>query len=105
MRAILQPQKLLPSHVFRHIYLNARHQYLTSVKEHASFLITGLIIIEMALNIQGHLGYELMQNILYHQYDVVAAIILAIFLAVKGTEVLVDAWVHHASLRYENRTT
>jgi len=101
-RAILQPKGLLPSHVFQHIYLNTRYQYLPSLKEHASFLITGLIIIEMALNIQGHLGYELMQSILYTRYDVVVTIILGIFLLVKATEVTVDAWFHRESRKYEN---
>ncbi len=75
--------------------MNARYQFLTTLKEHASFLITGLIIIEMALNIQGHLGYELMQNILYKQYDVVLSIILGMFLLVKSTEIVVDSWFHH----------
>jgi len=92
-----------PAHVFRHIYLNARHQYIPALKEHASFLITGLVIIEMALNIQGHLGYELMQRILYRQYDVAAAVILGIFLVVKATEIVVDMWFHRESRKYENR--
>ena len=101
--AVLRPKSLFPSHVFRHIYMNARYQYLPSLKEHASFLITGLIIIEMALNIQGQLGYELLQNILYRQYDVAMAIIVGIFLIVKTTEIVVDVWVHHESGKYENR--
>jgi ABC-type dipeptide/oligopeptide/nickel transport system permease component len=97
------PQHSFSSHVFHHIYLNARYQYLPALKEHASFLITGLIIIEMALNIQGHLCYELLQNVLFRQYDVVVAIILGIFLVVKTTEIIVDAWHHHEVKRYENR--
>ncbi len=101
-RAVLQPATMFPSHVFRHIYMNARHQYLPALKEHASFLISGLIIIEMALNIQGHLGYELLQNILYHRYDVVLAILMGIFLIVKATEILVDVWTHTEARRYEN---
>ena len=102
-RAVVRPKSLVPSHVFRHIYLNARYQYLPSLKEHASFLITGLIIIEMALNIQGHLGYELLQNILSGQYDVVLCIILGFFLIVKATEIVVDLWFHHESRKYENK--
>jgi hypothetical protein len=103
-RAVLQPKSLFPSHVFRHIYLNARFQHLLSLKEQASFLITGLIIIEMALNIQGHLGYELLQNILYKQYDVVAAIVVGIFLIVKISEISVDIWFYRESRKYENTT-
>ena len=101
-RAILQPAKMFPWHVFRHIYMNARHQYLPALKEHASFLISGLIIIEMALNIQGHLGYELLQNILYRRYEIVMAILLAVFLVVKATEILVDVWTYNEARRYEN---
>ena len=102
-RAVLSPKSLFPLHVFRHIYVNARYQYLPSLKEHASFLITGLIIIEMALNIQDHLGYELMQNILYKQYDVAAAVVVGIFLIVKATEIVADVWFHHESGKYENK--
>lgn len=102
-KSVLLPKSLFPSHVFRHVYLNARYQYLPSLKEHASFLITGLIIIEMALNIQGHLGYELMQNILYKKYDVALTIVVGIFLVVKATEIAVDVWFHHESGKYENK--
>ncbi len=102
LQAVLRSRHLFPSHVFRHVYLNARFQYLPSLKEQASFLITGLIIIEMALNVQGHLGYELLQSILYKQYDVVAAIIAGIFLIVKATEIIVDLWCHRESQKYEN---
>jgi hypothetical protein len=102
-RAVLSPGKILPSHVFRHVFLNAHHQYLPSLKEHASFLITGLIIIEMALNIQGHLGYELLQNILYRRYDVAATIIVGIFVIVKVTDIVIDAWVLRETHKYENK--
>jgi hypothetical protein len=101
--SVLRPKSLMTSHVFRHIYLNARFQFLTTLKEHSSFLVTGLIIIEMALNIQGHLGYELMQNVLYRQYDVAVSIILAVFVLVKVTEIAVDGWFLVESRKYENR--
>lgn len=102
--AIVHPGGLPPSHVFRHIYLNARYQFLITLKEHASFIITGLIIIEMALNIQGHLGYEMLQNILYRHYDVVASIVLGVFLIVKATELWADVWFHRETQRYENKS-
>ncbi len=102
-RAVLRPGSLLPSHVLHHIYLNARSQSLPTLKEHASFLVTGLVIIEMALNIQGHLCYELMQNILYREYDVALAIVLGIFLLMKATEITVDLYCHREARRYENR--
>jgi hypothetical protein len=103
-RSILSFRRHFPGHVLQHIYLNARHQYFPTLKEQASFLITGLIIIEMALNIQGHLCYELLQNILYRQYDVVLTILFGIFLLVKVTDILVDVRHHREGLRYENRS-
>lgn len=101
--SVLRPRNHFSSHVFSHVYMNAHHQFITTLKEHASFLVTGLIIIEMALNIQGRLGYELLQNVLYRQYDVVITIILGIFLMIKATEILVDSWFHRESLKYENK--
>ena len=99
---VLNFRKRFPGHVFQHIFINARYQYLATIKEQASFLITGLVIIEMALNIQGHLCYELMQNILYRQYDIVLTIILGIFLVVKGTELASDYWQYLEARRYDN---
>ena len=97
--------KRFPSHVLDHIFLNARFQYLPTLKEQGSFLITGLIIIEMALNIQGHLGYELLQRVLYMEYDIVLAITFGIFLIVKATSILVDwRWIRESN-RYENVRT
>lgn len=102
-RALFRPALAFPSHVFQHIYMNAAYQYIPAMKEQAAFLITGLVIIEMALNIQGHLCYELLQTILYRDYEVVALIILAIFVVVKATDIVVDSWWVHASNRYRNK--
>jgi len=102
-RKIFRLRKIFPGHVFQHIFLNARYQYLSTIKEQASFLITGLIIIEMALNIHGHLCYEMLQNILYKQFDVVLTIILGIFWVVKATEMAVDYWMQVETRRYENQ--
>ncbi len=99
--SLLRLPRRFPGHVLEHLYRNARHQYLSTLKEQASFLITGLIIIEMALNIQGHLCYALLQNILYRKYDVALTIIFLIFLLVKATEMLVDLKSHREGLRYE----
>jgi hypothetical protein len=44
-RSLLLLPRRFPGHVFQHVYLNARYQYLPTLKEKASFLITGLIII------------------------------------------------------------
>ncbi len=85
--------KEFPGHILGHIFANVRLQYLSTLKEQASFLITGLIIIEMALNIQGHLCYELMQNILYNNLAVVLLIVFGIFLIVKLTEMVIDGFI------------
>jgi hypothetical protein len=102
-RNIFRLRKSFPGHVFQHIFLNARFQYLSTIKEQASFLITGLVIIEMALNIHGHLCYEMLQNILYRQFDIVLAIILGIFWVVKATEIAADYWLQTETRKYDNQ--
>jgi len=54
----------------------------------------------MALNIQGHFCYELLQQILYRQYDIAAFIIFGIFLTVKVTEIAIDVWEHKEKRKY-----
>jgi hypothetical protein len=103
VRSILRWKKNFPEHVLQPVYRNARYQYIPTMKQYASFLITGLIIIEMALNIQGHLCYELLQDILYYRYEMALVIMFGIFLVVKGTEILVDYWFAYESAKYENR--
>lgn len=93
LSSIFRLNKKFPGHIFDQIYENVRFQYLNTLKEQASFLITGLIIIEMALNIQGHLCYELMQNILYKNLSVVLMILFGIFLIVKMTQIVIDTIV------------
>ncbi len=100
---IVHPIKRFHGHVFGHIFKNAQVQYLQTIKEQASFLITGLIIIEMALNIHGHLSYELLQQILYKNYEVVILIVLGIFYVVKLTEIGTDYLAHRVALAFENR--
>lgn len=100
--AIFHPIKRFEGHVFGHIFKNAHYQYFSTIKEQASFLITGLIIIEMALNIHGHLSYEMLRQILYQNYDIVIVIILGIFYMVKLTEIIIDFIMHREASKYEN---
>lgn len=100
LKALVRIIHGLRCHVFQHIFVNARFQFIPALKEHASFLVTGLIIIEMALNIQGHLCYELLQKILYRQYDSALAIIFGIFLIIKATEIAIDIWEHREKMNY-----
>ena len=99
---IIKLRKSFPGHVFQHIFINARYQYFATLKEQAAFLITGLVIIEMALNIQGHLCYELLQNLLYKNYDLVFTILAGIFLLVKSTEAGVDWLIYREELKYDS---
>jgi len=87
-------------HVLSHIFENAHFQFVPTLKEHASFLVTGLIIIEMALNIQGHLCYELLQLILYREFEAALVIVFGIFVLVKATEIAVDVWTEREKQRY-----
>jgi len=57
----------------------------------------------MALNIHGHLCYEMLRQMLYENNDIVIAIVLAIFLTVKLTEVATDVMVHREAGKYANR--
>ncbi len=102
-RAIIRPVKHFRGHVFGHIFQNARRQYLAAIKEQASFLITGLIIIEMALNIHGYLSYELLRQILYGNAGVVVLIILVIFFTVKLTEITTDLLIYRDNKRYADK--
>lgn len=101
--SIITPLKKYRGHVFDHIFRNARFQYLSTLKEQASFLVTGLIIIEMALNIHGHLNYEMLRQLLYKNYSIVIVIILCIFYTVKMTEIVTDFLIHREAMRYENK--
>ncbi|MBD3225848.1 MAG: hypothetical protein GF313_14060 [Caldithrix sp.] len=101
-RQIVALRKRFRGHVFDTIYQNAHFQYLTTIKEQASFLVTGLIIIEMALNVHGHLTYEMLQQLLYKNYAIVLLIFLGIFYLIKGTEIYVDWLNYRESRRYEN---
>jgi hypothetical protein len=98
----LKPRKRFDGHVFDHIFRNARFQYLSTIKEQASFLITGMIITEMALNLHGYFNYELLRQMLYGNVDIVIVMLLLIFYTVKATEIGTDYIVHKEGLRYEN---
>ncbi len=89
-RQIFALRKSFPAHVFGHIFMNARFQYIESIKEQAAFLISSLIIIEMALNIHGHFSYELLQQLLYKNYHYVLLMALGFFILIKATDILAE---------------
>jgi hypothetical protein len=102
-REIFRFRKSFQNHVFDHIYENARYQFYASVKEQASFLITGLVIIEMALNIHEHLCYTLLQTILYQQYHSTLIIVFALFFLVKMTEMIIDRRMIRLARYFDNQ--
>jgi hypothetical protein len=102
LKALLSPRKRFSGHVFDHIFRNARFQYLSTIKEQASFLITGMIITEMALNLHGYFSYELLRQMLYGNIDIVIVMLLGIFYTVKATEIGTDYIVYKEEKRYEN---
>jgi hypothetical protein len=103
LKDLFSPLKKFKGHVFSHIFKNAQHQYLSTLKEQAVFIITGLIIIEMALNIHGYLNYEMLKQLLHKNYSIVVVIIMLIFFTVKLTEIFTDLLVHRAAARYGNK--
>jgi hypothetical protein len=103
LKSLIHPFKKFKGHLFEHIFRNAHFQYLSTIKEQASFLITGLVIIEMALNIQGHFNYELLRQLLFQNYAIVLVIVAMIFYTVKLTEIITDYLIHREIQRYENR--
>jgi len=102
LKSLLKPVKDFKGHLFDPIYRNARYQYLSSIREQAAYVITGLIIIEMALNIHGHLSYEMLRQLLYKNYSVVVMIVLCIFYTVKFTEVAADYLTWRENRKYAN---
>lgn len=89
-------------HVLKHVAANADYAYGSTFKEQASFVITGLVIIEMALNMQGRLCYEMLQQMLYRNYSIVFAIMMGLFLLVKATEIAVDVWMYRLERKFDN---
>ncbi len=89
-KQLLRWKKQFPGHVLGVIYENAHYQYTQTLKEQAAYLISSLIITEMALNVQGHLSYSMLQYLYYGDYAPVALIVLCLFWLVKLTELVVD---------------
>ena len=64
--------------------------------------MTSLIIVQMALNIQGSLCYELMKNLNDMKLDAVLLLSFLIFLTIKMIEFFVDVFTHYQVRNYEN---
>jgi len=102
LKSLCRPIKRFDGHVFDHIFRNARFQYLSTIKEQASFLITGMIITEMALNLHGYLSYEMLRQMLYGNIDIVIVLLLLIYYSVKLTDIFTDFVIARETRKYEN---
>lgn len=102
VHVMLWPMSKGKRDVFHQVYANARLQCIPAIKRHASFMITGLIIVEMALNVQGQLCYTLMQSVLFGDTTRAVAIVVGIYALVKATELIVDVWQERQLSRYRN---
>lgn len=89
-KALFSWRKQFRGHEFQQIFENAADQYRQTIREQASFAISGLVIIEMALNIHGQFNYELLQQLLYHNYHYVLIMVFGIYLLVKITDMAVE---------------
>lgn len=96
-------RKQFHGHLLRHGLLNARRQFRETVRELAAFTITSLIILEMALNIQGRYGYELLRQLLYGNLTDVFVMMAGLFLMVKLTDAVIDLAAFRQDSRYLNR--
>lgn len=103
LKSLFMFSKNFQNHVLNQIYKNALFQYLPLLKIQAGFLITGLVIIEMALNLHGLLFYEMLKYVLYKEYDLVIFIIAGVFAVVKITETLIDIYYEKIKLKFENK--
>ncbi|RMH60262.1 MAG: hypothetical protein D6677_14065 [Calditrichaeota bacterium] len=90
LKNLLHWRKKFPGHLLDVIYENARYPFLRSLREMAAYLISSLVITEMALNVQGHLSYGMLQYVYYGDYAPVVLIVLGLFWLVKITEMIVD---------------
>ena len=93
-KSLFSFRKLFRGHVLNHIFMNARFQYIGTIKEQASFVISGLVIIEMALNIHGQFNYELLQQVLYKNFHYVVLMAWGLFILVKLTDIAAEYIKH-----------
>lgn len=99
---IFNLRKKLEGTVLGAIYPAAQLNFYLSLKEIGTFLITSLAIIEMALNIQNYLCYELLKTLLFEYYDSALFIIYLLFLIVKANDIAAELLYYLNNLKYES---
>ncbi len=99
---IFAPQKYFGEHILKIIYENAHRQFIASFKEIARFLITGMIIIELSLNMQNGIFYEMLQSLMNREFDVALFIFALVFTVIKLSETATEFVYCKINRRYEN---
>jgi len=84
------------------IFASARLQFVPSFKEVSRFVITGLIIIGMALNIQSGVFYQMLRSFLSAEYDILFFILFLVFATIKFIDAVIDLYAVRESGKYEN---
>ena len=90
-------------HILKSVYLNAHRQFIYDFKEISRFLITGIVIVELSLNIQNGFFYEMLQHLMRNEVDILLTIILLVFISVKVSDILITYFFYRENLKYENR--
>ena len=101
-KALIHPVRSFQGHLFQHIYQNSLYQSIRSVKEAIPLIMTSVIIVEMALNIQGSLGYELLKHLNRLHIDMICISIFFLFFTVKSVELITDIVRYKVEAYYEN---
>jgi hypothetical protein len=99
---IFLPVKYFGEHILTPIYKTAHLQYLSEFKEIARFQITGMIIVELALNFQNGIFYELLQSLLRKEYGILFFSLLLVFIVVKLVDIVSDYFFIKENRKYEN---
>ncbi len=99
---IFLPVKFFGEHILAQIYKNAHKQFIADFKKIGHFLITAMIIVELALNYGDGLFYEMLKSLMKKEYDIFFAAMLLIFWLVKFWDFTIDFLVERENGKYEN---
>jgi hypothetical protein len=99
---IFSPFKFFGEHILTQIYKSAHLQYLSAFKEIARFQITGMIIVELALNLQNGIFYELLKALKGKETAVAIFILMLVFFVVKASDIVTDYLFLKENAKYEN---
>lgn len=100
-KQLFHPMPTFKGHVFQHMYNNAWLQFTGTIRQQSAMIISGLMIIEMALNIQGRISYELMQSFLFGQYFLAFCFMASLFIIVSFMESIAIYYRHILNKKYQ----